>query len=83
MNQRLPKGKSVGSSTTSRTSSNSAPTGTPWLRFEDCDPLPYTAPDAHHHISTAVRYSENISSWLGKHREDPAFKVSFSHYFIG
>jgi hypothetical protein len=80
MHERLPKGASVSSSTTSCPSPNPTPTATPWLHSEDHEPLPYTAPNAHHHMSTAVRYPENISSWLGKHADDPAFKVSFGYY---
>jgi hypothetical protein len=48
----------------------------PSLAFSDSDPLPFTSPKIHHHISESKRFKENISEWLGLNAEDPAVKVS-------
>jgi hypothetical protein len=45
------------------------------LEFTDSDPLLYTSPKDHHHISDSQRYHEDINRWLTKHRNDPAVKV--------
>ena len=43
--------------------------------FQDSDPLPYTPPTVHHHISISNRYYENLTTWLGTHSGDPALIV--------
>ena len=50
----------------------------PALRFEDSEPLPYSDPLSHYHISSSTRYHINIYNWLGRHaRDDLALKVNF------
>jgi hypothetical protein len=48
----------------------------PALRFEDSEPLPYSDPECHYHISTSTRYHVNIYKWLAQHESDPALNVS-------
>ncbi|KZT08267.1 uncharacterized protein LAESUDRAFT_649567, partial [Laetiporus sulphureus 93-53] len=36
------------------------------------EPLFFTSPEAHFHISDSQRYSEDITSWLQSNRNDPA-----------
>jgi len=48
----------------------------PALHFEDSEPLPYSDPQSHYHISTGTRYPVNIYKWLRQHVSDPAFNVS-------
>ena len=48
----------------------------PSLPFDAEDPMGPTVPEEHHHISRTTRFSEDISSWLGKNDNDPAFAVS-------
>lgn len=43
--------------------------------FEGSDPLPYTMPTAHYHVSEATRHPENITAWLATNQGDPATKV--------
>lgn len=50
-------------------------TANPSLDFADSDPLPFTSPKAHHHISESKRFKEDIPTWLGVNAEDPAMKV--------
>jgi hypothetical protein len=45
------------------------------LGFTDDDPLPFTPPQQHHHISESNLYFENTTTWLGEHKDDPATKV--------
>lgn len=66
--------KGEGKHQTQKTVSSDAPS----LRFEDSDQLPFTDPHAHYHISTGVRHYLNISQWLRKNANDPAFTVNFS-----
>ena len=47
------------------------------LHFEDSEPLPYSDPQSHYHISSSTRYHINIYNWIGKHSGDPALIVSF------
>src|SRR5271170_5443614 len=42
------------------------------LDFHDEDPLPYTSPSSHYHISESTRYPLNITAWLSTHKDDPA-----------
>ncbi|KZT01025.1 uncharacterized protein LAESUDRAFT_664777, partial [Laetiporus sulphureus 93-53] len=48
------------------------------LDFAVDEPLPFTSPEAHFHISDSQRYSEDITSWLQSNRNDPACAVSIS-----
>ena len=52
----------------------------PSLGFADSDPLPFTSPKAHHHISESTRFKEDIPSWLGLNADDPAVKVIVYFY---
>ncbi|KAI0308970.1 hypothetical protein OF83DRAFT_1180165 [Amylostereum chailletii] len=45
----------------------------PALEFEDSDPLPYTAPEMHHHMSTSTRHGLTVADWVRRHSTDPAF----------
>ena len=45
------------------------------LQFTDNEPLPYTSPRVHHHISDSQRYHNDITRFLTKNRNDPALKV--------
>jgi hypothetical protein len=45
------------------------------LDFTDSDPMPYTDPTVHYHMSQSVRYYENITKWLGDNVDDPATEV--------
>jgi hypothetical protein len=45
------------------------------LGFADSEPLPFTPPRIHHHISKSKRYYENMPQWIGKNAGDPALKV--------
>ncbi|KAJ3526650.1 hypothetical protein NM688_g8235 [Phlebia brevispora] len=44
------------------------------LAFDDTDPLPYTPPDKHYHVSESNRYHEDLMRWLAQNRDDPAVK---------
>jgi hypothetical protein len=45
------------------------------LGFADSEPLPFTPPRIHHHISESKRYYENLPQWVGQNASDPAMKV--------
>jgi hypothetical protein len=53
---------------------NAPPTAA--IRFEESDPLPYTSPAVHHHMSNSTRHAENITAWLAKNRNDQATEAS-------
>ncbi|THG92874.1 hypothetical protein EW026_g8186 [Hermanssonia centrifuga] len=44
------------------------------LTFEDSDPLPYTPPDKHYHISQSNRFHKDVTDWLSSNNNDPALK---------
>ncbi|KAF9544901.1 hypothetical protein CPC08DRAFT_620758, partial [Agrocybe pediades] len=44
------------------------------IPFHDSEPLPYTDPEAHHHIAKGQHYHENIYRWLHENEDDPALK---------
>jgi hypothetical protein len=46
------------------------------VSFSDNDPLPYTDPAMHHHISDSRRYGQDAFSFSRKFPTDPAVKVS-------
>ncbi len=52
------------------------------LSFEDSDPLPYTTPDKHYHISQSNRFNKDVMDWLSSNKNDPALKVSSSVSFM-
>jgi hypothetical protein len=45
------------------------------LGFADSEPLPFTPPRIHHHISESKRYYENLPQWISRNAGDPAVKV--------
>jgi hypothetical protein len=45
--------------------------------FQESDPLPYTPPTIHHHISNSNHYHDNLTAWLGTHSGDPALTVCY------
>jgi hypothetical protein len=45
--------------------------------FQESDPLPYTSPTAHHHISNSNRHHNDLTAWLGTHSGDPALAVRY------
>jgi len=45
------------------------------LPFENSEPLPYTEPEAHYHVSASQRYGITMRGWIGKHLSDPALDV--------
>ena len=47
------------------------------IPFEDSEPLPYTPPEEHHHISKSRSYHMNLMSFLTSNQGDPAITVSF------
>jgi hypothetical protein len=55
--------------------------GRPSLGFRDADPLPYTPPQYHHHISDSISKWFEITSWLGEHSGDPALRVIIFSFF--
>jgi len=55
--------------------------GLAYLNFEDSDPLLYTDPAVRYHISNSMEYHENLTTWLGEHKDDPAFRVRISFSF--
>jgi hypothetical protein len=48
------------------------------LEFTDSDPLPFTSPRVHYHMSESKRYFKNLTEWLGDNTDDPSTKVVFS-----
>ncbi|PSS31922.1 hypothetical protein PHLCEN_2v2303 [Hermanssonia centrifuga] len=49
------------------------------LSFEDSDPLPYTPPENHHHISQSNRFHKDVTDWLSSNKNDPALKNFVPH----
>ena len=45
------------------------------LGFTESEPLPFTSPRIHHHISESNRFYVTISKWLGTLVDDPAVVV--------
>jgi hypothetical protein len=48
---------------------------TPALAFHDSDPLPFTDPAVHYHMSQSQRHYIDVTSWLADNKQDPALKV--------
>ncbi|TFY53971.1 hypothetical protein EVG20_g9898 [Dentipellis fragilis] len=46
----------------------------PSVGFEAEDPLAYTSPKDHYHMSTTTRHQLSLTRWLRLHAADPAFK---------
>lgn len=46
------------------------------MPFEASEPLAYSDPTSHYHISNGTRYHLNLPRWLIKHANDPALDVS-------
>jgi len=47
----------------------------PSLHFVDQDPLPHCSPEVHYQMSSSQKHYWDISSWLGKNRDDQAMRV--------
>lgn len=65
-------------STAGQTPASGSHKKTTGLCFDESDPLPYTAPTAHHHISETMRNKENIVAWVSERTQDPAMEVSLN-----
>jgi hypothetical protein len=50
--------------------------------FGESDPLPYTMPRAHYHISETTRHAENITAWLARNQGDCATIVSLNSLYV-
>ncbi len=66
---------------TPRTANNAQRRGA-CLSFEDSDPLPYTPPEKHHHMSHSNRFHEDLTNWLSVNRNDPALHVRLLTYYL-
>jgi hypothetical protein len=60
-----------------KASGEKSTTGTknPSLAFVDHNPLPFTSPKDHHHISESKRHHSHVPNWLGENSGDPAIEV--------
>lgn len=47
----------------------------PSLSFTDEDPLPFTSPDNHHHMSLSNEFPLNLNTFVNQHHHDPAMQV--------
>ncbi|THH16591.1 hypothetical protein EUX98_g9280 [Antrodiella citrinella] len=65
---------SAGTTRLAQDSRSGTSTASPALNFTDSDPLPYTSPDQHHHMSLANRFHVNLYAWLRETEDDPATK---------
>ena len=54
----------------------------PSLQFDESEPLPYSDPKDHYHISTTTRYFIHLCRWLGEYSDDPALAVSGFHIIL-
>lgn len=50
--------------------------------LSDADPLPYTDPAMHHHMSDSRRHSQDAFSFSRLFTNDPATKVIFVLFFV-
>ena len=48
----------------------------------ESDPLPFTTPTTHYHISDSTRHHENITAWLAQNSGDPAIKVFPAIFYL-
>jgi hypothetical protein len=46
------------------------------LGFSNSEPLAYTSPDVHHHMSYSTCHYVNLTNWLGDNKGDLAIKVN-------
>jgi hypothetical protein len=74
---KLKKGKSTAALKHTTTADQDALLHIP---FEASEPLAYSDPTSHHHISNGTRYHLNLPWWLQKHGNDPALDVSHLKY---
>ncbi|PSR92437.1 hypothetical protein PHLCEN_2v4719 [Hermanssonia centrifuga] len=44
------------------------------LSFAESNPLPYTPPEKHDHLSQSNRFHQNMNDWLNSNNGDPALK---------
>lgn len=49
---------------------------TPHLQFDESEPLSYSDPKAHYHMSESNRNYIDLQTWLGKNKDDAALDVS-------
>ena len=54
---------------------------TPKLRFKNQEKLPYSSPEVHYHMSSETKHKIQLATWLPKHKDEPAFQVSYSTDF--
>lgn len=50
------------------------------VEFSESDPLPYTDPSLHHHISDARKHGQDLFSFQKQFPDDPATKVTYLHF---
>jgi hypothetical protein len=65
----------TGNQPTLNRSASSAPDSAPVLAFHESDPLPFTDPAVHYHMSQSQRHYIDVTSWLADNKQDPALKV--------
>ncbi len=76
--KRVAKKPDGGTSTTAAVTTAATTSSPATLSFTDSDPLPYSPPDQHHHISQSKRFHQDTSDWLSENKSDPALKVCAS-----
>ena len=52
------------------------------VNFHESEPLPFTSPTTHYHISDSTRHHENVTAWLAKNSGDPALKVFIVIFYL-
>jgi len=65
----------MGNQPTLNPSVSSTASSAPALAPHDLDPLPFTDPAVHYHMSQSQRNYIDITSWLADNKQDPALKV--------
>ena len=50
--------------------------------FESDDPIPYTDPSVHHHITDAWWHPQDVLTYSKQYPQDPVTKVSFTIPFF-
>lgn len=46
------------------------------IDLSQSEPLPYSSPEAHHHMSMSKKNPVHIGKWLAANHADPALRVS-------
>ncbi|KAI0069257.1 hypothetical protein BV25DRAFT_1867060 [Artomyces pyxidatus] len=67
--RRMMRGKTITRKPLRRSSRRKAAVG-----FDQAEPLPFTPPENHHHISHSRKHPLQLSNWLAESAEDPATK---------